>query len=62
MWFRKLTLQEQIEQVKAEARKRKLSCPSAAVGYTAVAVDLGFDEAAEHFLREVIQQKLEALT
>ena len=62
MWFRKLTLEEQISRVKAEAKSRCISCPSVNVGYMAVAIDLGYNEAAEHFMREMIREKIEQLT
>lgn len=56
--FRKPSLEEQIAKVKAVAKYREISCPSANVAYFAVAADLGYTEAAEHFMRENIKERL----
>lgn len=61
MWFKKLTLQEQIDKVMREARKRQISCASAKVAYMAVAVDLGYEEAANHFMHEIVKEKIQKL-
>lgn len=61
MWFRKLTLEEQIKRVKQEARRREVSCPSANVAYLAIAADLDYTEAAEYFWREIIKEKIRQL-
>lgn len=58
MWFRKKTLQEQIDAVKREAKRREMTHSNANFGYMAIAVDLGLDEAANHFMAEYVEAKL----
>jgi hypothetical protein len=56
-FFKKLSLQEQIDRTKAEARRLQLTYKSAASAYTAVALQLGHKDAAKHFLEQVIREK-----
>ena len=60
-FFRKLSLEEQITKIKAEAKHREISCPSANIAYFAVAVDLDHTEAAEHFLSENLKEKIRTM-
>lgn len=57
-FLKKLSLEEQITKVKEEAKLREITCSSANLAYTKVAVDIDYPEAAEHFLNKYFKEKV----
>ena len=60
-WFKKKTLEEKIQIVKAVAQKEKLSHKYANAVYIAIALEYGWEDVAEHFLTLHMKERINEL-